>query len=271
MKSNNLKKTALSAIILLLVIAAFGGAVTYAWFTYNSSVWTNRIEAKTSSPEVKLLLGLKKEPFEGKDELNLAATQVNDANIEKLMPVSTADLAKFVYNNGIEVKDEESIFHGVFYVMATGNLQADGQLALYLDSEECVIKADDADSLFLNAGRMGFKFENAEPVIVALSENKNADADRVDNTVLNDEAVPRGKVLKMTSGGAVSYVTDPAISLAEAGISNPSAEPIAMLDLNTVYQMDIYFYLEGTDPDCSEAIKEDAASVKLAFYGAVVE
>ena len=64
MKSNNLKKTALSAIILLLVIAAFGGAVTYAWFTYNSSVWTNRIEAKTSSPEVKLLLGLKKEPFD---------------------------------------------------------------------------------------------------------------------------------------------------------------------------------------------------------------
>lgn len=271
MKSNNLKKTALSTIILLLIVAAIGGGATYAWFTYNSSVWTNRIEAKTSSPEVKLLLGLKKEPFEGKEELNLAATQVNEkGNIEKLMPVSTADLTKFVYNNGVEIEDEESIFHGVFYVMAEGNLQTDGQLALYIDSENCEIKADD-DSLFLNAGRLGLKFEKADPIIIALSDESNKKEDQIDNTVIGENLIPRGNVLKRTSDGAVTYVTDPAISFKEASPSNPDAEPFAMLDLNTVYQMDIYFYLEGTDPDCSEAVKEDGATVKLAFYGAVVE
>ncbi|MCQ2553422.1 MAG: hypothetical protein MJ150_03865 [Clostridia bacterium] len=272
MKSNNLRKTALTIILLLLVIASLGGAVTYAWFTYNSSVWTNRIEAKTSSPEVKLLLALKKEPFEGKDELNLAATQINEkGNIEKLMPVSTADLTKFVYNNGVEVEDEESIFHGVFYVMAQGNLQSDAQLALYFDDENCVIKADDDDSLFLNAGRLGLKFENADPVIIALSDKSNNKSDQIENTVLNGNLIPSGNVLKKTTSGAVTYVTDPAISFKDAGISDLSSEPFAMLDLNTVYQMDIFFYLEGTDPDCSDAVKEDAASVKLAFYGAVVE
>ena len=33
--------------------------------------------------------------------------------------------------------------------------------------------------------------------------------------------------------------------------------------------LDIYFYLEGCDPDCSDSVSFDNANLHLAFYGAV--
>jgi hypothetical protein len=39
------------------------------------------------------------------------------------------------------------------------------------------------------------------------------------------------------------------------------------LELNQIYAVDIYFYLEGCDPDCSDSVSLDGADLHLAFYG----
>ena len=43
--------------------------------------------------------------------------------------------------------------------------------------------------------------------------------------------------------------------------------PLLEMELNTIYTLDIYFYLEGCDPDCSEEISRDDTNMQLAFYG----
>ncbi|MFQ9547592.1 MAG: hypothetical protein ACLRZ6_06905 [Lachnospiraceae bacterium] len=39
------------------------------------------------------------------------------------------------------------------------------------------------------------------------------------------------------------------------------------MNLNQIYPVDVYFYLEGCDPDCSDAITHNEADLYLAFYG----
>lgn len=60
-------------------------------------------------------------------------------------------------------------------------------------------------------------------------------------------------------------ITDYIISSA-GGFSLPS-RPLCTLEAGAVCPVDIYFYLEGCDPDCSGAISFDAAGLALAFYG----
>ena len=46
----------------------------------------------------------------------------------------------------------------------------------------------------------------------------------------------------------------------------------AKVELNKVYQIDIYFYIEGCDPDCtSEKVGLDSAALQLGFYGLLAE
>ena len=45
-------------------------------------------------------------------------------------------------------------------------------------------------------------------------------------------------------------------------------QPIAELTINEIYTLDIYFYLEGCDPDClSDRVGMKDASLNLAFFG----
>ena len=41
------------------------------------------------------------------------------------------------------------------------------------------------------------------------------------------------------------------------------------MELNTVYPLDIYFYLEGCDPDCNETISTQTCELYLGFFGMV--
>ena len=39
------------------------------------------------------------------------------------------------------------------------------------------------------------------------------------------------------------------------------------MKLNQIYTLDVYFYLEGCDPDCSDGISQNMADIHLAFFG----
>ena len=269
MQTKSLQKTAFLAILMCLILLAVLGTATYAWFTYNSNVSTDRITAKASDAQVSLLLSETENPFDGSDECDII--QINTFDREKLLPVSTSDLETFVYNNGTKVSNEESYFHGRIYVKATGDGLVQSKMGIYLDNSTDLF-INDENSALLNAARLGLAFEGKEPVIIALSDEHNPAGQQIDNTVLGGSRIQSGKPLHMSSNGSVTAVDDPAVSVSEIGIQdNPSAKPIAVIDLNEVYQLDIYFYLEGTDPDCSNYLNLKGSTIQLAFYGAMTE
>ena len=51
-----------------------------------------------------------------------------------------------------------------------------------------------------------------------------------------------------------------------AGISIPD-KPLLTMEVNRIYPVDIYFYLEGCDPDCSNSIQYSTVDLQLGFYG----
>ena len=84
-----------------MLIALTLTTATYAWFTANRQVQTDRITGKTGSADVTLEISRTREPFspgKAKDDsgndISQVALKTPDAE-DKLMPVSTADLSHF--------------------------------------------------------------------------------------------------------------------------------------------------------------------------------
>ena len=274
------------ALMVLIVLLAIVGAATLAWYTSNQQVKTDTVSAKTGNKELMLQVS-SSGGGSFRDEDPAEITQVNNTNMEFLMPVSTADLENFVTGVGSEydpqtetemvtnfvpVQEEAGYYHGRVYLRAVGEgWKDDTKLRLYLDQSEQLAFTPGADSKVLNAARLGLKFEGAAPVIFHPSENSNNT--QVLNTKLNGTRLSAGQVLKSDGGSNVSAVSDPSVSLDtytiqmdSSGMSVPQT-PLLEMDLNTIYTLDIYFYLEGCDPDCSEEISRDDTNMQLAFYG----
>ena len=79
------------------------------------------------------------------------------------------------------------------------------------------------------------------------------------------------------TGGRIRQANDPAVSLDTYTIQNRGGEtvlpdqPLIYLDLNREYPLDIYFYLEGCDPDCSGSVSYSGTDLHLAFYGILTD
>ena len=39
------------------------------------------------------------------------------------------------------------------------------------------------------------------------------------------------------------------------------------MQIGKIYSLDIYFYLEGCDPDCTDSVSFNTADLQLSFYG----
>ena len=211
-------------------------SATFAWFTANREVGTARVSARTGS---------------GSFVYN-PITQ--DGYAESFLPT----------------QDESLYYHDTIYLRALGDGMAqDTKMALYLDNTDKPV-VESSEGELLTAARLGLTFDGASPVIIALSDvNEGVGNTRPGGVLLGD-----GQVLSYTNG-TVTPVNDPAISLADAQITVGTAvgkTPIATLELNRVYTVDVYFYLEGCDPDCtSEKVGLDQAALNLAFYGLLAD
>ncbi len=284
MSAKHLKRSALLALILVAIAIVTLTAATFAWFTSNQSVGTSVARIRTGDEAVELQVSSTGgADFRGSGECDIV--QVGSGNSTLLLPVSTADLSTFVtttafaddYASAFSVLEGESCYyHGRIYLRAVSDSVRDGsQLALYLDQREGLLaRKDGDDSLLLNAARLGLRCSAAadRPIIFRLSENSNAAEDQARNTRLNGVVLEDGMVLD-GRGGTVRAVTDPAVPLSRHTIGDTAGtqvgEPICYLDFGTIYALDVYFYLEGCDPDCSDSIQFNGSELHLAFYGAV--
>ena len=286
MEKKNFTKTLVLAFISVTFCMIVLTAATFAWFSSNNKVATSKIEARTGSADVKLLLSGSSTDF---SESSASIVQINSTDKEYLLPVSTADLETFVYNpvtsEGMaayfeELSDEAYIYHGRIYMLAESTESQPGaKLAVYLDESTAsggVLASKGEDQTvasLVNASRLGLVFENKK-IILRVTENQNEESARVRNTVVGGVLLEDGKVLTVSNGSVVA-VNDPSQPLSRYTVNTDSAnaaqpsEPLFEIDLNRVYPLDIYFYIEGCDPDCSDNISLLATDLHIALYGAL--
>ena len=277
----NLKK--IYVIILFLAVMGSGLTATYAWFSSNSVVETDIASGRTSTDLVELLISSDGgNAFNGSTQA--AIIRVNPNSGERLMPVSTADLSSFVYSDGTvesnavhftRVDGEKYYYHGrVFLKAVSQGHDENAKLQLYLDQAETQNGSffKNIQGYVANAARLGMTFNGAEPKIFKVSNNSNPDADRRMNTVLNGVVLQENQVIAL-NGDTMNAVADPSQAMenymvgADGMPLNGTAKPLLTMEVNRVYAVDIYFYLEGCDPDCTEAVQMNELDFHLAFYG----
>lgn len=277
-------RTWFMGVTMLFAILALTAA-TFAWFTSNRAVSTSTATARTGEETLELQISSKGgTAFHSED--TAAITQVNKTDTDFLMPVSTDDLTGFVYSTHTDTQDmadifspveqEEYYYHGRIYLRAVGSGWAKGtKLDLYLDQSDGMF-GKNTEGMMLDAARLGLMFDQNKnsAVILRFNENGNKADKQTYNTLLNGKKLGKNEVLHL-NGKQISAVTDPSHAIAEyeatftdTAITLPQ-KPLFTMELNKIYSVDIYVYLEGCDPDCSGEISFDTSELQLGFYGAV--
>lgn len=259
---------------------------TYAWFSSNKKVETGTATARTGEETLHLELS-EQGGSRFKNQKTVQITQVNQTDAGTLLPVSSADLETFVSapvtvegkaKSFQKVSGEAGLYHGRLYLRASGKgWDAGTRLKLYLEQSDAVLgKA--SDGMLLHASRLGLNFQaegqKQQMTILRLSEARNPDADRTFNTVVDGKTLGEDQVLGYVDG-SVKAVSDPSASLKDYTVTwgkdtaKIPKKALCTMTLDTIYTLDVYFYLEGCDPDCSSAVSFDAADLHLAFYGMI--
>lgn len=296
-KSRYLTLWSVTAVAVITAMALT--AATYAWFTSNREVSTSKATSRTGNGNVELQISREGFPLQrmedgsyftpmkgSKEYYQQHGSEKEDEFV--LMPVSTADLKTFVSdtasNSGYAVdfrklEDETLYYHDTITLKAVaedGAAPENAKMALYLDnlpSDEgegttTVPIVSSEDGKLLTAARLGLRFSDGSFKILTLSDVNEGTG----NTKLGDTVVEGGKVLTYDElAGTVKTADDPAIALADVQIPPEGGKGktvITELNLNETYTVDVYFYLEGCDPDClSDKVALSKAALNLAFYG----
>ena len=269
--------------IVTMIFAALSLAfATYAWFTTNREVSTSTATARTGEETLELQLSSNGgSSFQDADSAPIQ--QVNQTSAEYLMPVSTDNLVNFVYSPVTEagmakvfqpVENEEYYYHGRVYIRAAGTGWPDGStMKLYLDQSDNILGQQISGEI-LNAARLGLVFDGdySSAVILKLSDSSNSSDQQIYNTVINGQKLGDNQVLSYVNQN-VRAVTDPSVSAQQYTVTfdNDSMQApertLLTMNLNQIYTVDIYFYIEGCDPDCSSQIQYSIADLQIGFYG----
>ena len=284
-QGKHILKTAYVAVTFVAVAMSFVAA-TYAWFSSNSVVQTDYVTGRADTDTVELQVSSSGGGSFAAQE-QAAISQVNETSVEQLLPVSTADLENFVFCAGtvedaavnfVKVENEKYYYHGRIYLRAVAEGHSENaKLRLYLDNadESGGALFQNMQGYMANAARLGLAFDGGNRHILRVSEDSNPEANRTFNTVLNGSTLGDGQVID-SSGSSLDAVDDPSEALAvytigAEGVTDNSVKPLVTMNLNQIYEVDIYFYMEGCDPDCSDVAQLDALDFHLSFYGILTE
>lgn len=302
MKKANKYLTLLTIGAVAVIILATLTTATFAWFTANREVETEKVTARSGSTNLELQLSKKggsefsaelETDTDGtvyETETTYSIVKLDALGSKKLMPVSTADLKTFIYSpvtENAEATDKtlkimpkdkipDEIYHDTIYLKVEDNgTMPDGTKAnLYLDNlKKLPILTVPNEGNLGKTARLGLKISNDKTEIATLIFRFEEDTKgAVSNTVLNGEQLKPGLVLIEKDGKVAPSDTDPAALLKEYQYAedNPSPKPLLTMELGTIYTMDIYFYLEGCDPDCDGSAERSTGTLALAFYAALV-
>ena len=109
-------------------------------------------------------------------------------------------------------------------------------------------------------------------MILKLSDSENADSQQAYNTVINGQTLGKDQVLSYVNQN-IQAASDPSvlaqqytIDFTDDSMETPEKALLTM-QLNQIYTVDIYFYIEGCDPDCSSEIQYSTSDLQIGFYG----
>ena len=271
--------------LVMVALAATLGAATYAWFTSNMKVNTNSVSVHSDTSKLVLELGdASRGSWSQQGDVSLAST-ANGA--VTLYPVSTFDLNGFAVcaqNNTAgdaavfeQAKDDGSAFyHGWIdlrpTITGTGASKVKGKVSLYL-AESLV--PQDADAELLRAARVGIKISSGGQVLATnIFELDSSDSGHRGEHPTTAPAGLAGYADGMLLGWQNGQLAcgadvkqDPAAFTLDT--SETAARPqssLATLALGQTYRLDIYYYIEGTDPDSADYLHQDPGTLHLALF-----
>lgn len=261
-------------ILVMFLIISVAGVSTFAWFTSNQNVYTTTVNATTGSNDIKLLLGSNENNL---SENECTISEVNYDGDIVLYPVSTSDLKTFVAMEGSELHtsyrviedDDKYYYHGVFYLEAQSI--DDKQMSIYLDQRENKVFEAVEGNEVLNASRFGLIINEQGSILTVTDENNDADK-QIENTYIDGSLVEGEKVIGIDeSGKAVpveletKYLDDVCVRSEGDNVVYP--DYFYTIETNKIYKCDIYFYLEGTDKDCSDALSFEELYMDISLLG----
>ena len=271
--------------LVMVALAATLGAATYAWFTSNMKVNTNSVSVHSDTSKLVLELGdADAGSWSQQGDASLASTASGAAT---LYPVSTFDLNGFAacaQNNSSgdatvfeQAKDNGSAYyHGWIdlrpTITGTGASKVKGKVSLYL-AESLVPQGADAE--LLRAARVGIKISNGSQVLATnIFELDGSDSGHRGEHPTTAPAGLAGYTDGMLLGWQNGQLAcgadvkqDPAAFTLDA--SETAARPqnaLATLALGQTYRLDIYYYIEGTDPDSADYLHQDPGTLHLALF-----
>ena len=270
-------------LVLLIVVAAALGVATYAWFTNNMAVNTN--SASVHSDDSQLVVELGDAASGSWSSSGDVALSTNSPDNLTLYPVSTFDLSGFAectHNdaNGNaahfeEAADGQHFYHGWVDVRASvtgsGASKATGQVNLYL--ADSLIPADASPEL-LRAARVGLKFSRGGQVVktcyFVLDGSDGGHRSEHPATVPNLAGYSEGMLLGWQNG-VLACANDGAedFSAYVMGASESATRPqsaLLSMDQGAEYRMDVYYYIEGTDPDSADYLYGDVGVLHVNLF-----
>lgn len=271
--------------LVMVALAATLGAATYAWFTSNMKVNTNSVSVHSDTSKLVLELGdADRGSWSQQGDASLSSTANGAAT---LYPVSTFDLNGFAacaQNNSAgdatvfeQAKDNGSAYyHGWIdlrpTMTGTGASKVTGKVSLYL--AESLIPQD-ANAELLRAARVGIKISSGNQVLATnIFELDSSDSGhRGEHPATTPADLPGytdGMLLGWQNGQlacGANVTQDPAAFTLDAG--ETAARPqnaLATLALGQTFRLDVYYYIEGTDPDSADYLHQDPGTLHLSLF-----
>lgn len=272
------------AALVMVAIAAVLGIATYAWFTSNMKVDTNSVSVHSDASELALQMGdANSGSWSGSGDAALSTNAPSDLT---LSPVSTFDLDGFAEclqdnSNGEasyfeQAQDGQHFYHGWVdlrpEVTGTGASKVGGKVNLYLDGS---LVPQGADATLLRAARVGIKISSGGQVlatdIFSLDDSDGGHRSEHPATVPAGLAGYRDGMLLGWKNGQLAcaenvtqdfsgYVMDTG-----DGAGRPS-NTLATLNLGQTYRLDVYYYIEGTDPDSADYLYESVGTLHVGLF-----
>ena len=272
-------------VLVMVALAATLGAATYAWFTSNMKVNTNSVSVHSDTSKLLLELGdASRGSWSQQGDVSLVS---NASGTVTLYPVSTFDLNGFAacaQNNSAgdasvfeQAKDNGSAFyHGWIdlrpTITGTGASKVKGKVSLYL-AESLVPQGTDAE--LLRAARVGIKISSGNQVLATnIFELDSSDGGHRGEHPATAPAGLAGYTDGMLLGwqngqlacGADVKQDPAAFTLDTSETATRPQNALATLALGQAYRLDIYYYIEGTDPDSADYLHQDSGTLHLALF-----
>lgn len=254
MKKTMRKSALLSSVVMLLVSCIVLTSATYAWFSAARKVYVDTLTAgvqKASGLQISADGATYKTTVTTDELAGVANAKSVIPTTGTIKPVSTVDTTAFVTG---EFDDKDQV---TFETVDTTTDKAYYRAHVWLKAaEDMTVTLRDTNLGGATLSKTALKYAvvvgDNDPIFVA--------ADGVTDAWTGIQTAGGTFSKNSTSGaadvGASGTSITPKASLSDVTIS---------LTANNAVEVDVYLWLEGQDPQCTEAMANDAITIKLAF------